>query len=69
MWGMPGIRPSRPITPEVMASDLAEPKTWRPIWLPMSFSVPTRDTTMAAATEISRAGTWATSASPTASST
>ena len=37
------------------------------IWLPTSCSLPTRDTTIAAATEISSAGICATSASPMAS--
>ena len=66
---MPGIKPSTPTMPAVTPSDLLLPKTWLPIWLPMASSLPTRETTIAAATEISRPGICATSASPTASST
>ena len=66
---MPGITPSDATTAAVIASSFDEPNTWRLIWLPMSCSLPTRDTTIAADTEISSAGTCATSASPTASST
>jgi hypothetical protein len=52
-----------------IASALGLPKTWLRIWLPMAEPLPTRYTTIAAATEISSAGICATSASPTASST
>ena len=41
--------------------------TWLVIWLPTSVPLPTRETTIAAATEMSSAGICATSASPTAS--
>ena len=64
---MPGIRPSVPITPAVMASERGELNICAAIWVPTSWSLPTRETTMAAATEISRPGICATSASPTAS--
>ena len=53
--------------PAVMSSAFGEPKTCAPICAPMACSLPTRDTTIAAATEISSAGICATSASPTAS--
>ncbi len=65
--GMPGIKPSAPTTPDTMPNERGELKTCLAIWLPTSFSLPTRDTTMAAATEIKSAGICATSASPTAS--
>jgi hypothetical protein len=61
------MSPSTPITPATMASDFGELNTCLAIWLPTSFSLPTRDTTIAAATEMSSAGICATSASPTAS--
>ena len=64
---MPGMAPRATITPAVMASERGELKTCLAIWLPTSCSLPTRETTIAAATEISRAGICATSASPTAS--
>ena len=67
MLGMPGIKPSAPITPAVMANERGELKICWAICVPTSLSLPTRDTTMAAATEMSRAGICATSASPTAS--
>ena len=63
---MPGTRPSRPTTPAATASACGESNTWPRIWVPMSCSLPTRETTIAEATEISRAGICATSASPTA---
>ena len=66
-FGMPGMTPSKPTMPATAPSDFDELKTWRPIWLPTLCSLPTRDTTIAADTEISSAGTCATSASPTAS--
>ena len=46
-----------------------QPPLSTPIWLPMSWSLPTRKTTIADATEISSAGICATRASPTDSST
>ena len=64
---MPGTTPSTPTMPAVMISALGELNTWAPICAPMAVSLPTRETTIAAATEISSAGTCATSASPTAS--
>ena len=51
----------------VMPSTLGEISICCTICRPRSSSLPTRDTTMAAATEIKRPGTWATRASPTAS--
>ena len=51
----------------VMPSTLGDTSICATIWRPKSCSLPTRETTMAAATEISRPGTWATRASPTAS--
>ena len=66
---MPGTTPSALTMPAVTPIARGESKTWLRIWLPTSCSVPTRETTIAADTEISSAGTWATSASPTASRT
>ncbi|MNH41593.1 hypothetical protein D3C79_1031190 [compost metagenome] len=67
MWGMPGIRPSIASTPPVTPSTRGDMNSWSTICRPMSSPLPTRETTMAAATEISRPGICATSASPTAS--
>ena len=65
--GMPGIEPSTASTPATTASERGDENTCLVIWLPTSCSLPTRETTIAAATEISSAGICATSASPTAS--
>ena len=64
---MPGTMPSINSTAAVMPSTLLERNIWFTTWPPRSLSLPTRETTMAAATEISSAGICATSASPTAS--
>ncbi len=65
--GMPGITPSKNITSAVTPNTLGESNTWPTICWPKSSSLPTRETTIAAATEISSAGIWAASASPMAS--
>ena len=64
---MPGIRPRVPITPAATPIDLALRNIWPTICWPTSSPLPTRETTMAAATEISKPGICATSASPKAS--
>ncbi|MDT4856063.1 hypothetical protein FQZ97_904390 [compost metagenome] len=65
--GMPGTMPSMNSTAAVMPITLDDMNIWFITWPPRSSSLPTRETTMAAATEISSEGICATSASPTAS--
>ena len=48
--GMPGMMPKAPITPAVMAKERGESNICLDSWLPTSFSLPTRETTIAAAT-------------------
>ena len=65
--GMLGMMPNMNRIAAVMLRTLDELNIWPTTWPPRSASLPTRETTMAAATEISSEGICATKASPTAS--
>src|SRR6218665_3336078 len=67
MCGMPGITPSSSKTPALTPSTRGDMNNCWTIWRPMSWSLPTRAITIAAAIEINRPGICATSASPMAS--